>query len=199
MRGESILTRRVLAALLLSGVATIQAAEVPRPSPDFTFVMPDGSQKKLSEYKGKVIVAEFLLTTCSHCQNTAKVMNRLQKEYGPKGVQMVGISIRNDSTADELRQFAAQYGGNAFPVGKTPDPGHVYTYLQHSIMNPNFFVPQIVIIDRGFTIREYFPGGDPRMQNEDATFRAALDKLLAGGDAARKPAPAAVKSRKRAS
>jgi thiol-disulfide isomerase/thioredoxin len=199
MRGETILTRRVLAALLLSGAVTIQAAEVPRPSPDFTFVLPDGTQKKLSEYKGKVILAEFLLTTCGHCQNTAKVLNRIQKEYGPKGVQVLGISIRNDSTGDELRQFATQYGGNAFPVGKTPDPGNVYTYLQHSIMNPNFYVPQIVLIDRGFTIREYFPGGDARLQNEDVALRAALDKLLAAPGAARKPAPAAVKSRKSAS
>jgi peroxiredoxin len=193
------LTRRVFAALLLCGAATIQGAELPRPSPDFTFVMPDGAQKKLSDYKGKVILAEFLLTTCGHCQNTAKVLNRIQKEYGPKGVQVVGISIRNDTTADELRQFAAQYGGNGFPVGKTPDPGNVYTYLQHSIMNPNFYVPQIVVIDRGFTIREYFPGGDPRLQNEEVALRGALDKVLAGRDAGRKPAPAAVKSRKRAS
>ncbi|HET8548586.1 MAG TPA: TlpA disulfide reductase family protein [Bryobacteraceae bacterium] len=193
------MTRRVLAALLLSGAVTIQAAEVPRPSPDYTVIMPDGSQKKLSEYKGKVIIAEFLLTTCAHCQNTAKVLNRIQKEYGPKGVQVIGISIRSDTTADELRTFATQYGGNAFPVGRTAENGQVYAYLQHSIMNPNFYVPQIVIIDRGFTIRDYFPGGDARLSNEEVNLRAALDKVVAERGTIRKPATAAAKGRKRPS
>ena len=193
------MTRRVLAALLLTGALTVQAAEVPRPSPDYTIVMPDSSQQKLSQYKGKIIIAEFLLVTCNHCQNTARVLQRIQKDYGPKGVQVLGISIRNDTQPNEIRSFASQYGGNAFPVGKTTDPGSVYSYLQQSIMTSQFYVPQIVIIDRSFTIREYYPGGDPRLQNEEATLRAALDKLLAERGATKKAAPAAAKSRKKAS
>jgi thiol-disulfide isomerase/thioredoxin len=194
-------TRRSLAALLLTGALTLHAAEVPRPSSDHTFVLPDGTRQQLSQYKGKVLVVEFLLVTCNHCQNTARVLQRIQKEYGAKGVQVVGISIRNDVSNADLRAFAATYGGNAFPVGKTLDQGQVYAYLQHSIMNPNFYVPQIVVIDRGFTIREYFPGGDPRLNNEESVLRGVVDKLLGerGASAPRKAAPAASKSRKNAS
>jgi peroxiredoxin len=189
-----------LAALLLTGVLSIQAAEIPRPSPDHTFTLPNGSQQKLSQYKGKIILVEFLLVTCNHCQNTARVFQRIQKEYGPKGVQVLGISIRSDVSSSDMLNFASQYGGNAFPVGKTTDQGSVYSYLQHSIMNPNFYVPQIVLVDRNFTIREYYPGGDPRLNSEEATLRAALDKLLAErGGAARKTPPAATKSRKKTS
>jgi peroxiredoxin len=196
------LTRRVLAALLLTGTLTVQAAEVPRPSPDYTYVMPDGTQQKLSQYKGKIILLEFLLVTCNHCQNTARIFNRIQKEYAAKGVQTVGISIRSDVTSSDMRSFSSQYGGDSFPVGKSMDNSHPYAYLQHSIMNPTFYVPQIVIIDRNFVIREYYPGGDPRLgNNEEAVLRAALDKLVAERGAAptRKPATAGTKSRKKTS
>jgi hypothetical protein len=39
------------------------AAEVPRPSPDLTIPLTDARQVKLSDYRGKVVVFAFILTT----------------------------------------------------------------------------------------------------------------------------------------
>lgn len=161
----------MLAALLLP-------AQVPRPSTEYTFVLPDGTQQLLSQYRGKIIVLEFLKVTCPACREAAKTLQKIQKDYAAKGVQVVGVSIDNNVPSRELLSFSSEFAGDAFPVGNTTTPIHVYSYLQHSILNPNFYVPQIVIIDRSFTIREYFPGGDPRMNEKDAALRGVLDKLV---------------------
>lgn len=48
-----------LFAIALSGFA----AEVSRPAPDLTISLTDGKQLKLSDYRGKVVVFAFILTT----------------------------------------------------------------------------------------------------------------------------------------
>ena len=180
------MTRRALSALFVFAALPLVAAEIPRPSPDFTYVLPEGSQRKLSEHKGKVVVVEFLLVTCPHCQNTARTLTKLQKEYGPRGLQVVGISI--DPTAD-VSQFASQYGGS-YPIGKAPDRTSVYSFLQHSVMNPSFYVPQIVLIDRQGVIQGQWGGTDPFLQKEEENLRAVIEKYLTAGGAAKKAAPA---------
>ena len=61
-------------------------ADVPRPSPDFAVNLNDGRQIHLSQYKGKVVVLAFILTTCPHCQFTSQMLTKLQQEYGAAGV-----------------------------------------------------------------------------------------------------------------
>ena len=39
------------------------AADLPRPSPDFTIPLPGGKQVKVSDYRGKVLCLVFILTT----------------------------------------------------------------------------------------------------------------------------------------
>ncbi len=170
------MNRRFLAALLMTGTLTAFAAEVPRPAPDYTVNMPDGKPVKLAQYKGKIVVVEFLMVTCPHCQNAAKVLAKYQKEYGPKGVQVVGISI--DPTSD-VTAFQRDHAGGAFPVGVAPTRESVYAFLQYSLMAGTFYVPQLVIIDRNGVIREQHGGTDPYLQNEEANLKASIEKALA--------------------
>src|SRR3954465_10906642 len=121
-----------IAGLLLSGMA-LMGAEVPRQSPEYALMLPGGQQDLLSKYKGKVVVMEFLFTTCPHCQKSATVLSRLQKEYGPKGLQVLGVAI---NPTPDIAGFTRQYA-TGFPVGMgTRDSA--YSYLQQSIMSQNF-------------------------------------------------------------
>jgi cytochrome oxidase Cu insertion factor (SCO1/SenC/PrrC family) len=52
--------RHLLPFALLAGFAL---GQVPRPAPDITVYLENGSPLKLSQYKGKVVLATFLLTT----------------------------------------------------------------------------------------------------------------------------------------
>ena len=79
-----MLPRRVLSVFIcLAGLA--MGADVPRPSPDFAVNLTDGRQIHVNEYKGKVVVLAFILTTCPHCQFTSQVLTKLQQEYAPRG------------------------------------------------------------------------------------------------------------------
>ena len=93
------LTRALLLALLTS--ALVCAAEIPRPAPaDFLIPLPDGRTLKIVDLKGKVVVVEFLLTTCPGCQNAARILTHLLEEYGPKGVEVVGIATNPGAERD---------------------------------------------------------------------------------------------------
>ena len=51
---------KVLLPLL---VATVALAQVPRPSPDYSFKLADGKDVKVNDYRGKVVVLAFMSTT----------------------------------------------------------------------------------------------------------------------------------------
>jgi cytochrome oxidase Cu insertion factor (SCO1/SenC/PrrC family) len=180
---------RSLAAALIVSVAALPAAQVPRQSPEYAFTLGNGQQALLSKYKGKVVVLEFLLTTCPACQETSRILSKLNSELGAKGFQPIGVAINPDA---DLTGFIRQYNVN-FPVGKGSRES-AYAYLQHSIMAPNFYVPQLVFIDRKGVIRGQYGGSDPFVSNnKEANIRAMVEKLLtegapakSGGKASRK-------------
>ena len=183
--------RSFVIGLLVAATCAI-GAEIPRPSPELAIQMPNGQQELLSKHKGKVVVVEFLLTTCPHCQNSSKILSRLKDEFGAKGFQPLGVAINPEA---DVNDFVAKFNVN-FPVGKGTRET-AYGFLQHSIMAPSFYVPQMVFIDRQGIIRAQYGGGDPFFAaNEEANIRGMVEKLLAEANTpAKKPAakPAAAK------
>jgi peroxiredoxin len=184
--------RSFLIGLSAAAIAVF-GAQVPRPSPEFAIQMPNGQHELLSKHKGKVVVLEFMLTTCPHCQNSAKLLSRLYTELGPKGFQPLGVAINPEADPNDfVRRFQVN-----FPVGKGTREA-AYGYLQHSIMAPSFYVPQVVFIDKQGVIRAQYGGSDAFLaSNEEANIRGLLEKLLAEGKSAAKPKPAAKKAAKK--
>jgi len=99
----------------LAGVCVALAADVPRPSPDFAINTIEGPQIRLSAYKGKVCVLAFILTTCPHCQKTVGYLSAIQKEYGPRGLQVVASAIE-DMAKMNVPDFIKNFQPS-FPVG----------------------------------------------------------------------------------
>src|SRR5580658_9411893 len=87
----------VTSAIIALGAAVFAASPVPRPAPPLNFVDSTGKYISLANYKGKVVVVQFLLTTCPHCQRFSQLLDRLQAEYGPKGFQAIGAAV-NEAT-----------------------------------------------------------------------------------------------------
>src|SRR6185436_10677221 len=102
-------------ALALCFAAVTFAATVPRPSPDFAVNFNNGSQIRLNQFQGKVVVLAFILTTCPHCQLTIQTLAKLQTEYGPRGLQVIGSAIE-DMAAMNLPDFVRRFQP-PFPVG----------------------------------------------------------------------------------
>jgi thiol-disulfide isomerase/thioredoxin len=171
------MTRRsALSVLAASAAVPAFAAKVPRPSPEFVVQMPEGNSLLLSSFKGKVIACEFLLTTCPHCQHTAQIIDRLYKEFGPRGFQPVGIAINDMAkmlVGDFKKQFV-QSGG--WPVGFSPrDP--VLNYLEHSAVQ-QLYMPAMVFIDRKFQIRGQYLGTDDFYKDQEKNMRAMVETLM---------------------
>ncbi len=75
----------------------VRGADVTREAPELLLTDTNGKPIRLSLLRGKVVVLEFMLTTCPHCQSTAKLMSRLQKEYGPRGFQAISLPFNDDA------------------------------------------------------------------------------------------------------
>jgi peroxiredoxin len=182
------LTRRLFALGIALGFALVSlpAAEIPRKAPELAVGLVNGQQLLLSQFRGKVVLLEFLHTTCSHCQQSSAMIDRLYKELGPRGFQPIGVAFNENATAlvpDFVRQL-----GLTFPVGVAPRDT-VIDYLQHSMMQP-LFVPQMIFVDRKGVIRAQHGGEDEFLKNLEPNVRNEIETLL------KEPAPAKARGAK---
>lgn len=169
--------RRLLAAtlVLLTAVSLAQAANIPRPAPEFVIRLADDSQILLSQMRGKVVVMEFLLTTCPHCKAASKVLTKLQNEWGPKGMQCVGVAI--DTMPKLLLPGFVAETGVSYPVGYS-EYNTAVTFMQHPVML-RLLVPQVMIIDRQGIIRAHRGGEDDEFfKDEEKVLRTIIEPLL---------------------
>src|SRR5258708_38539247 len=103
---------KILGIVLALAPITFAKPPVPRPAKEFTIVEPSGKQTLLSSYKGKVVLMQFLYTTCPHCRAAARTYTKLQKELGPRGLQVLGVAFNDEvqTTPDIVRSFVASNG-----------------------------------------------------------------------------------------
>jgi peroxiredoxin len=156
------------------GLGSLPAADVPRNAPELAVQMGGGRQLLLSQYRGKVVLLEFLHTTCPHCQQSSALIQQLSKEFGPRGFQPVGIAF-NDNAAALVPEFVRQLG-LTFPVGSAPRDT-VIQYLHHPMAKP-LYVPQMIFVDRKGVIREQHGGEDDYLKNLEPNLRASIETLL---------------------
>jgi peroxiredoxin len=177
----------LLGSLLTAGLALQAAGPVPRPSKEFTIILPSGKQALLSSYRGKVVMTAFMFTTCPHCQALSKVITKLQGELGPRGFQALGVAFNdevntpnNAANGQVVSSFISQFQVG-FPMGFAPRES-VLSYLGVSDIE-SWVVPQVAIIDRKGTIRAQSAArGTTELQTE-TYLRKYLGELLDEGGA----------------
>jgi peroxiredoxin len=82
-----------------------------KPAPDFTLVSLDGKTVTLSDYRGQAVLLNFWATWCGPCKIEMPWFVELQKEYGPQGLQIVGVAM-DDASKDEIQKFVKEMGVN---------------------------------------------------------------------------------------
>jgi peroxiredoxin len=164
--------------LSLFCAAAALCAEFPRPAPALEFLSQHGARINLADFRGKVVVVEFFLTYCPTCQESARILSRLQSEYGPRGLQVLGVAL-NDNAAEKMSEFI-QKGRVNFPVGVKK-----HTYAQEFLQFPPMLrmtVPQLAFIDRRGQIREqHNPMETAWWSQEEKNLRAVIERLLSEG------------------
>ncbi len=84
------------------------------PAPDFNLESLDGRNMRLSDFRGKAVLLNFWATWCAPCKIEMPWFVDLQKEYGPQGLQIVGVAM-DDSSKEDIAKFAKDMGVN-YPV-----------------------------------------------------------------------------------
>jgi peroxiredoxin len=78
---------------------------------DFTLKTLDGNTLKLSDLRGKAVVLNFWATWCPPCKVELPWFVDLQKQYGPQGLQIVGIS-EDEGGKEKVAAFVKEMGVN---------------------------------------------------------------------------------------
>jgi peroxiredoxin len=167
----------VFGIVICLGATALGGQPVNRKAGDFTIALPSGKDLQLSSYRGKVVLVQFLYTTCPHCRDAARIYGKLQAELGPQGLQVVGVAFNPEvqGKADVVGNFVAT-NSVGFPVGMA-SAENVLSFLGISIVE-RYVVPQIVVIDRKGMIRaQSEPLGTAQLQ-EESYMRTLLDGLL---------------------
>lgn len=86
-------------------------------APDFNLPSVDGTEIKLSDYKGKVVILDFWATWCPPCRRGIPDLISIKKEYESKGIEIIGISLDKITrgTEGQIVPFMKEYGIN-YPV-----------------------------------------------------------------------------------
>jgi len=81
-------------------------------APDFKALTLDSvpKEKSLADYRGQVVMINVWATWCLPCRVEMPSIEALHKDYGPKGLKIVAVSIDDPGTDPGIRAFAKQYG-----------------------------------------------------------------------------------------
>jgi peroxiredoxin len=84
--------------------STVFAQEVGQPAPAFD-VPGASSNVRLADLKGKVVYVDFWASWCAPCKQSFPWMNDMQAKYGPRGMQIVGVTV--DRKREDAEKFLA--------------------------------------------------------------------------------------------
>jgi peroxiredoxin len=103
----------LIALLLATRVTTLHPTHS-YPAPEFTLSGLDGKPVHLSAFRGKAVVLNFWATWCAPCRKEIPWFIELQREYGPQGLQVIGVSM-DEGGKDALQRFIQRMNIN-YPV-----------------------------------------------------------------------------------
>lgn len=160
----------MLAALLLAGGLGARSARATdalmnRKAPVFARRDLKGSTIDLARLRGKVVLLNFWATWCAPCQAEMPEFSKWQKQYGPRGLQVVGISM--DDSQAPVRKLVGRLKVD-YPIAMGDVKlGNLYGGV--------LGLPLTYLIDRQGVVRGRFQGGAD-LKVMESMIRELLDK-----------------------
>ena|SRR5437868_11623551 len=94
-------------ALVTAGVAFAGVQKGQR-APEFSLPSLKGSTVVLSQLRGRVVLVDFWAQWCEPCKKELPQLDRLAKEYAPKGVVVLTVNI--DKQRENAERMVKQLG-----------------------------------------------------------------------------------------
>ena len=140
--------------LALSGAAVAEAA------PDFTLKALDGTNLRLAEQRGEIMLINFWASWCGPCIQEMPQLDKLAQKYQPLGVQVWGINVENDSSA--AKAYLSKVSVD-FPILFDQDNSVSKAYQVEAM-------PTTVILDKDGKVRSvhrgYKPGYEKKYEDD---------------------------------
>jgi peroxiredoxin len=158
----------IVAIAVLAGLFLLNRHFAPAPSqaggaPDFSLTDLQGGKLTLADYRGKVVLLDFWATWCAPCQEEIPHFIDMQQQLGPRGLQVLGISMDDD--VKPVRAFYGQHKLN-YPVA-LGDAKLAEKY------GGTLGLPVTFVIDRQGRIAKKFVGA-----TDTQVIQQAIEKLL---------------------
>src|SRR3984957_12043906 len=178
-----MMNRRMAGVALLfclSGVAFAIAVAAPQASkgptrPDPKIIDAQGYQELVEQYRGKPLLGPFCATRGEACREEYPMLNELAKEYGPKGLHVVGVNLDDDGDLILMRRFIARYNP-------------VFPNFRKKMGGESEFVQAVLPGWKGEIPASVFYAKDGRQighlvgENNRETYEAAIRMVLSSGD-----------------
>lgn len=107
-------------------------------------------QHDIQDYRGKVVLIDFMRTDCPHCQDLTKILDQVKAKYGDKIQIFSVVNPPDDQT--RVRKYVEDF--------KVTNPvlfdcsQVAISYLQVGPKNPSVSVPYLFVIDKAGMIRK---------------------------------------------
>ena len=141
--------KRVALVIALLALVPQPASGQERKAPPLALRTVGGRALRLSDYRGKVVLLNFWATWCPPCRAEMPDLIRLQREYGPRGLQVIGVTYPPERLA-RVRGFTRRLKVN-YPVA-------LGTSATRASFTADETLPLTVIIDREGMIRGFIAG-----------------------------------------
>lgn len=149
---------------LFAGGSIASSGLTGQEAPDFVLKSAAGTNLRLSEYRGDVVMINFWATWCGPCRQEMPLLDDLYNRYQRVGFNLLGVNIDDDSgramqMVDEL--------GVTFPV-LFDEKKEVSKLYQVQAM------PVTILVDRHGTVRHVHHGYKPGYEEKYLTEIRAL-------------------------
>lgn len=96
------------ALILICFLFVCAGGQQPDPLAEFSLTTLDGQALRSQDLKDNIVVLDFWATWCENCVSEIPAFNKLQKEYGSRGVKVIGLAVQS-GWASDIQKFAKQY------------------------------------------------------------------------------------------
>ncbi len=115
--GALVVVAAAVFAMLLGGLrerfaqrAGVTPAGQRRAMGDVSLRTLEGGTWRLGEHRGQVVLVNLWATWCGPCREETPMLVRLEREMGPRGLAVVGVSMDVGGRERKVRAFAREFG-----------------------------------------------------------------------------------------
>jgi thiol-disulfide isomerase/thioredoxin len=125
-------------------VAALTVAKQPKPVTPLAFEGPDGQQRSLDAFKGRVILLNLWATWCVPCRQEMPALDRLEAKLGGPDFQVVAVNI-DTTRLERPKAFLNEVGVKALPYYSDSKADVFYRLKQAGKV---VGLPTTILIDR---------------------------------------------------